>query len=42
MSLPLKHLLDIDSLKREQLFELLDMAQVLRDTVILGNRKLPP
>ena len=41
MSLPLKHLLDIDSLKREQLFELLDMAQVLRDTVILGNRKLP-
>jgi aspartate carbamoyltransferase catalytic subunit len=41
MSLPLKHLLDIASLKREQLFELLDMAQVLRDTVILGNRKLP-
>jgi len=41
MSLPLKHLLDITSLKREQLFELLDMAQVLRDTVILGNRKLP-
>jgi aspartate carbamoyltransferase catalytic subunit len=41
MTQPLKHLLDIASLKREQLFELLDMAQVLRDTVILGNRKLP-
>jgi aspartate carbamoyltransferase catalytic subunit len=37
----LRHFIDIATLKRNQLFELLDAAAVLRDVVLNGNRKLP-
>jgi aspartate carbamoyltransferase catalytic subunit len=41
MSLPLRHLLDIESLKAAQLVELLDTAETLRALSQRGSRKLP-
>jgi aspartate carbamoyltransferase catalytic subunit len=41
MSTPLRHLIDIASLKREQLIELLDTAETLRELSQRGSRKLP-
>jgi aspartate carbamoyltransferase catalytic subunit len=41
MSLPLRHLLDIESLKPQQLIELLDTAETLRELSARGSRKLP-
>lgn len=41
MSKPLRHLLDITSLGRERLLEILDTAETLRAHSRSGNRKLP-
>ena len=41
MIAPLRHLIDIASLKREQLIELLDTAETLRELSQRGSRKLP-
>jgi aspartate carbamoyltransferase catalytic subunit len=38
---PLRHLLDIESLKPAQLIELLDTAETLRELSARGSRKLP-